>query len=119
MGATFLLAIGLIPSCKHDAGVLDKCLGKNITLDTNYVQNDYTKIDTTTSPMTPGELIIDTTGYFIKADKLSPPYSISIDAGKTWINKFPIDTIGFTTSYKVIIKDADGCLSPSYTISLQ
>jgi len=118
-GAAFLLTIGLMPSCKHDAGVLDKCLGKNISLDTTYVQNNFTSIDTTTNPKTPGELILDTNGYYIKADKRKTPYTISIDGGKTWKSKFPIDTVGFTASYKVIIKDADGCLSPTYTISLQ
>ncbi len=119
LGAAFLLTVGSITSCKHDAGVLDKCLGKNITLDTTYVQNNMTIIDNTTTPPTAGELILDTTNVYVKSDKRTPPYSISLNGGQTWIKKYPIDSIGLTKSYKVVIKDGDGCLSPVYTISLQ
>jgi len=118
--AAILLTMGYATSCKHEAGVLDKCLGKNIVLDTTYVKNNnFTSIDTNATPKTPGELFLDTSASYIKADNLKPPYKISVDGGKTWIKTYPLDSMGFTKSYQVIVKDADGCVSPSYTISLQ
>jgi len=117
IGAAVLLTVGAITSCKHDAGVLDKCLGKNITIDTTADQLVLTPLDTTTTPWTAGEIMIDSSKTYIKADNRKPPFSVSFDGGKTW-QKLPIDSAKcMLKSYKIVVKDADGCLSPVYTIA--
>ncbi|MFP5041293.1 hypothetical protein [Parasediminibacterium sp. JCM 36343] len=55
---TVLLAIVFGISCKHEAGVLDKCLGKDFTLDT---ASDHSIFDYGTDPSLP----VHTSGYII------------------------------------------------------
>ncbi len=107
------LAIGLaVESCKHEAGTLDKCLGKNIVLDTtNTLVNNVE--DTTTTPPTLGEILIDTP--FVKADIVKRPYYGSIDGGKSGWHLLPLDTMLPAGTYHLIVKDGDGCLSSTYT----
>ncbi len=117
LSALLLLAIGLMPSCKHDAGVLDKCLGKNITIDTTADQLVLMPLDTTTKPWTGGEIYIDSSKSYIKADNRKPPYTVSFDGGKSW-QKLPIDSSNcLLKSYQIVVKDADGCVSPTYNIA--
>ena len=117
IGTAFLITIGLMPSCKHDAGVLDKCLGKNITIDTTGDQLVLIPLDTTTKPWTGGEIMVDSSKSYIKADNRKPPFTVSFDGGKTW-QKLPLDSSNcILKSYKIVVKDADGCISPTYNIA--
>lgn len=108
-----VLTVGLTTwSCKHEAGVLDKCLGKNITLDTTQtilVPN----VDTTVKPAVLGEILIDTT--FVKADIKKRPYYGSIDGGISGWHLLPLDTLLPKGTYHLVIKDGDGCLSEVYS----
>lgn len=105
--------IGIISqSCKHEAGTLDKCLGKNIVLDTTNTLVSNIE-DTTTNPVTLGEILIDTP--FVKADIVKKPYYGSIDGGKSGWHLLPLDTMLPVGTYHLVVKDGDGCLSPIYT----
>ena len=99
-------------SCKHEAGVLDKCLGKNIVLDTS--QTILTPaVDTTVKPAALGEILIDTT--LVKADIKKRPYYGSIDGGVSGWHLLPLDTLLPVGTYHLVIKDGDGCLSNVYS----
>ena len=108
--AAILLTMGYATSCKHEAGVLDKCLGKNIAIDTLVVQDTLGSLSGT-------EIIIDST--MVRDDNPKPPFSVSFDMGKSW-NKLPLDTQNLATSkaYTIMIKDKDSCVSNPYTINL-
>jgi hypothetical protein len=115
----FLLLVIIFTSCKHEAGVLDKCLGKNIVIDTIKIQGDNStslQVDTTTTPYTLGDIKIDTTS--IKADIRKAPFIGSIDNGKTWFllpHNFANLKVG---TYKLITKDSDSCISSVYPLSV-
>ena len=112
-----LLIVLTICSCKHEA---QWCNGKIITVDTTQ-SNIVTQptVDTTTTPKTYGAIFIDSavsgSNAFVKSNITRRPYSASIDGGKTW-SPLPInDTTLSVGTYKVIIKDGDGCESEVYT----
>jgi len=110
-----LFALGLelssLIACKHEAGVLDKCLGKEIKLDTSRLHNnsDSMLVSATTN-----------TQYYIYFDSSTiggsgkKPYLASIDNGKNW--KTIADTFSNLNygNYNILIKDADSCLSSLY-----
>jgi|GEM_PF-7019626 len=104
--SVFMLAVFCITSCKHEAGVLDKCLGKNLTIDTS------SSTGMASSSGNVGEINFDT--MYIGADIKKPPFLGSVDSGVHWFS-LPVDTTLNSGSYKVVIKDADNCLSPIYS----
>ncbi len=99
-------------SCKHEAGVLDKCLGKNIVIDTSQTILVPT-VDSSKKPAVLGEILIDTT--LISADIKKRPYYGSIDGGISGWHLLPLDTLLPVGTYHLVIKDGDGCLSGVYT----
>lgn len=99
-------------SCKHEAGVLDKCLGKNIVLDTSQTIL-APAVDSSKKPAVLGEILIDTS--LIKADIKKRPFYGSIDGGVSGWHLLPLDTLLPVGTYYLVIKDGDGCLSEVYS----
>ena len=102
-------------SCTHNT---EWCNGKVITIDTS-LSTIVTQATVDTVNHILGSIYIDTTkdnaNAYIKANIIRRPYSGSIDNGKTW-SKLPInDTTLSVGTYKIIIKDGDGCESQVYT----
>lgn len=99
-------------SCKHEAGVLDKCLGKNIVIDTSQTLA-IPNVDSSKTPVSLGEILIDTS--YVKADIIKRPYYGSIDGGISGWHLLPLDTMLPIGTYHLVVKDGDGCLSEVYT----
>ena len=114
--ATVVIFLGITnSSCTHNA---EWCNGKVITIDTS-ISTIVTQGTVDTVNHILGAIYIDTTtvnaNEYVKANIVRRPYYGSIDNGKTW-SKLPInDTALLVGTYKIIIKDGDGCESQVYT----
>lgn len=113
--ASAAFSLSIATSCKHSA---DWCESKVISIDTTLSGIAYTQqVDTINHIL--GEIIIDTSratgNAFVTSNIIRRPYYASIDGGRNW-QKLPIDdSLLKVGTYKVIIKDGDGCESQTFT----
>lgn len=108
-------------SCKHEAGVLDKCLGKDLRVNVKSIQNSdstFLTIDTTVTPIQKGQINFDSAFVSVNLSKKTPPYLGSINGGKTWkILPYKFSNLD-TGTYLLLTKDADSCTSATEKITI-
>jgi len=108
------LALSTFNACKHEAGVLDKCLGKEIKLDTNRLHNNSDSMLVSATTYTQYYIYFDSSTIGGNGKK---PYLASIDNGRNW--KTISDTFSNLNygNYKLLVKDADSCVSSTYSFT--
>lgn len=118
---TTILSFGVLASCKHEAGILDKCLGKDLKVKVISIMNSDLSIiliDTTTLPIQKGIINFDTAFVSVNLLKKKSPFLGSIDGGKSWkVLPYKFSNLD-TGKYFLQIKDADSCTSATENLTI-